>query len=298
MMKLLKDPLLHFLLAGAALFAGMSFLRPPEQPDRIIVDRGALLSFIQYRSKAFELETAAAILDGMNENDRQRLIDEYLREEALYREAKAMGLDQGDYVIRQRMVQKFEFMTKAASTPADPDAEALASFYEQNKANYTIQPGATFAHVFVSAKENPTDIDREAEVLLAALRQSGAVFEDATRYGDRFLFHTNYVERTYDYIKSHFGKDATDIIFADATPLSIWSGPVTSEYGAHLIYITARTPGRIAPLEEVKEVVAADIIGAQQRAQNEKLIDALIEDYAPVIDLKDIATQSTASDKE
>ncbi len=290
MMNFLKDPLMHFLVAGAALFWGISILTPPEAPDRIIVDRAALLSFIQYRSKAFEPETAAAILDAMNEGNRERLINDYIREEALYREARKMGLNEGDYVIRQRMVQKFEFMTQAASTPAEPDADALAAYYEENKQDYFIQPGATFAHVFISAKENPANVEAKAEILLNALRQTGAEFEDATRYGDRFLFHTNYVERTYAYIKSHFGEEATEVIFAETTPLGVWAGPVFSKHGAHLIFVTARMPGHIQPFEEVKSVVAADLIGAGQRATNERLIDALIEDYAPVIDLDDITS--------
>lgn len=288
MKKFLRDPLLHFLVAGAALFWALSIFTPPEQPDRIIVDRDALLSFIQYRSKAFEPETAATILDGMNEKDRERLIDDYVREEALYREAMKMGLDQGDYVIRQRMVQKFEFMTQAASTPAEPDADALAGYYEKNKQDYYVQPGATFAHVFISAKDNPDHYAAMAKAALVELKRSGAVFEDATRYGDRFLFHTNYVERTYAYIKSHFGEAATEVIFDDATPLSQWAGPVVSEYGAHLIFVTARNPGFIQPLAETKSTLAADMIRAEQRARNEKLIDALIEDYAPIIDLDDI----------
>jgi len=290
MLNFLKDPLVHFLVAGVFLFWGLSALKPADQPDRIIVDRAALLSFIQYRSKAFEPETAASILDAMNESNRERLINDYIREEALYREAKKMGLNEGDYVIRQRMVQKFEFMTQAASTPGEADAETLLKYYEENKQDYFIQPGASFAHVFISAKENPKDVTAKAETLLGELRQTGARFEDATRYGDRFLFHTNYVERTHAYIKSHFGAEATETIFAETTPLGVWSGPVFSEHGAHLIFVTARTLGHIRPFEEVKSVVAADLISAEQRAQNEKLIDALIEDYAPVINLGDIAS--------
>lgn len=289
MKKFLKDPLVHFLVAGAALFGAINILAPAEEADRIMVDRAALLSFIQYRSKAFEPETAAAILDAMSEESRQRLIDDYVREEALYREAKKMGLDQGDYVIRQRMVQKFEFMTKSASTPGEPDAEALAGYYEKNKQDYYVQPGATLAHVFVSATKHPSDYQAKAETLLGELRQSDAQFEDATGYGDRFLFHTNYIERTFAYIKSHFGETATEVIFDDAMPLSQWAGPVMSKHGAHLIFVTARNPGFIQPLEEIKSTVAADMIGAAQRARNEKLIDAIIKDYAPVIDLDDIA---------
>ena len=297
MKKLLKDPLLHFLFAGAVLFWVLNVLTPPAEPDRIVVDRAALLSFIQYRSKAFEPETAAAILDAMKEEDRQRLIDDYIREEALYREARALGLDQSDYVIRQRMVQKFEFMTQAASTPVEPDENALATYYEENRQDYFIQAGASFAHVFIAGKDDPKGSAAKAEAMLETLRQTGAQFEDATRYGDRFLFNTNYVERTRAYIKSHFGAEATKIIFDDATPINAWTGPVFSEHGAHLIYLTARTPGFVQPLETIRDIVVADFVGAEQRAINEALVDALIEDYAPIIDMDDIRSAPETAEK-
>ena len=283
MKKLLKEPLLHFFAAGAVLFWLLSVASPPESPDRIVVDRTALLSFIQYRSKAFQPEVAAAILDDMDSPQRQRLIDDYIKEEALYREARSLELDQGDYVIRQRMVQKLEFMSQSASPLSEPDDAALAAFYDANKQDYLIQPGATFTHVFISRARNPETLSSNAETMLEELRNAGAAFEDATAYGDRFLFHTNYVERTFDYIKSHFGKDATDTIFAADTPLNTWVGPLVSEHGAHLVFVTARTAERVPPLVEISSRVAKDLQEAEKAAATKKLVDSIIDDYEPVI---------------
>lgn len=97
--NILKDPLTHFFAIGAVLFLVVSLARPAQE-EQIIVDREALLSFIQYRSKAFEAQAAAAVLDKMSGDERQRLADNYIREEALYREAQSLGIAEGDYVIR------------------------------------------------------------------------------------------------------------------------------------------------------------------------------------------------------
>ncbi|MEZ5916953.1 MAG: hypothetical protein R3C40_05220 [Parvularculaceae bacterium] len=108
---LLKDPLTHFLAVGVLLFVVASIVNPPEQPDDVIVvDRASILEFVQYRSKAFEPNAAAALFDAMDAGERKNIIDDFVREEALYREAKALGLGVNDYVIRQRMVQKVEFL--------------------------------------------------------------------------------------------------------------------------------------------------------------------------------------------
>jgi len=282
--KILKDPLAHFFAIGAVLFLVVS-LAKPAQEEQIIVDREALLSFIQYRSKAFQPQAAAAILDKMSADERQRLADNYIREEALYREAQSLGLAEGDYVIRQRMIEKLEFITDAVAAPSAPTDQAIAAFYEQNKQTYYQEPGATFAHVFVKAENiSPVAAMGRAQQLLEKLRADNARFKDATRYGDRFLFHTNYVERTYDYIEGHFDEEATKAIFSDRSPLSSWSGPVLSEYGAHLIYVTSRSPGRFPPIDEIKTILTEDMTRAARRAQTDELTDAIVAKYAPLIE--------------
>ena len=283
--KFVKDPLVHFIIAGAVLFVILGAVNPVKDSSHIVVDRTALLSFIQYRNKAFERHAAEGFLDAMSDEERERAIQDYIREEALYREAKKLALDQGDYVIRRRMVQKLEFMTESAVPPPEPDDEALNAYYEQNKDDYYQQPGATFTHVFVSRAKNDQSTILAARALLTKLRADHAGYKDATHYGDRFLFHTNYVDRTYDYIKSHFGSEATEIIFSDDTKLSKWTGPVISTYGAHLIFVTKRTQGRIPAFSEIKSKIAEDYARAKQRERMETLINAIVETYSPVIRL-------------
>ncbi len=282
--KLLKDPLTHFFAAGIVLFIALSLTRPVEKEDYIVIDRDVLTSFIQYRSKAFEPRAAASLLDQMNADVRQRLIDDYIREEALYREARALGLDAGDYVIRRRMVQKLEFMAEAASTPLAPDDAAIAAYYEANKQDYFENPSATFAHIFISTKDRSVEAAViEAQQTLATLRERGAKFEDATQYGDRFLYHTNYVERAYPYIKSHFGFRATDFIFSADAQLSKWSGPVLSDHGVHLFFVTSRTQGHTPELEKIKPLVIDDMALAKRREQTDSFLDGIISEYTPVI---------------
>ncbi len=295
----LKDPLAHFLIVGAILFIVLSAVKPPENEDSIVVDRTALLSFVQYRSKAFEPHAAAALLDAMSEDERKRIIDDYIREEALYREARQLGLDEGDYVIRRRMVQKLEFMSEAATPPQQPDMTDLQAWYEANIEDYALQPGVTFAHVYISTRNKSLIVaESDAQTLLQTLRNKDAQFEDATAYGERFLFHTNYVERTFDYVKSHFGAEAAEFIFSNETPLSTWTGPVTSEHGVHLIYVTNRNPGRIPPLDEIRSRIAADLIRERQRDEVNQLINAIIDNYSPVINIKIPPAVSTSEKSE
>jgi hypothetical protein len=284
----LRDPLTHFLAAGLALFAVASALKPPETGEtEIVVDRAALLAHIQYRSKAFEPGAAEALLDALSADDREKLIADYVREEALDREAIALGLDAGDYVIRQRRVQKAEFLAEAAAQTGEPSAADIADYFAENSARYASLPAATFTHVFVSSKERSQQEARTAAIALRdRLQVEKAGFEDATRFGDRFLFHKNYVDRTEDYVRSQLGPIATAAVFGPDAPLEEWIGPYPSDYGEHLIFVTARTPARLASLAEIEELVRADLTEERRQQAIDASIDGIVKRYRVVEELE------------
>lgn len=277
----LRDPLLHFLVIGAALFAALSALQPPESasPERIAVSRADMLRFVQYRSKAFEAGAAARLFDGLGEADRKRLIDDYVREEALYREAKALGVADTDYVVRERMVQSALFLADAAAGAGPVSESELADFFKKHAADYKIEASITFAHVFFE-NENA---EGRARAMVARLNAEKAPFEAATQHGDRFPFHVNYVERTYDYVASQFGDLTTAALFDPATALNVWTGPYRSDYGFHAIFVSGRTENRQPELAEIREKVAEDALRAKEDAAREKEVAAIVERYRPEI---------------
>lgn len=281
MRQLIKDPLVHFLAAGALLFAIASALSPAEPDGKIItVDRAELLQFIQYRSKAFEPATAALLLDRMTEKERAALVRDYVREEALAREATSMGLDANDYVIRQRMVQKVEFLAEAAAATTEPTEEEITAFYNANRERYASPPAATMTHVFVSTEQKPGETAQaEALSLLERLRTAKAGYNDTAGLGDRFMFHKNYVDRTDDYILSQLGPEIAAAIFNPGAPLNEWLGPYQSQYGVHLIFIASRTPARLAPLAEIHDLVRSDLAEDMRQIAIDAAIEEIVSTY-------------------
>lgn len=276
------DPLFHFLAAGVLLFTIGSAVKPAPKADNVIsVDRGALLEFIQYRSKAFEPTAAAAILDGMSVDARADLVRDYVREEALAREAAMLNLGVNDYVIRQRMVQKVEFLAEsAAAAISEPTDAEIAAFYDANRDRYASPPSATMTHVFVSTEKKPVETARkEASDLLAELKKKKAGFNDASGLGDRFLFHKNYVDRTDDYIRSQLDDEIAAVIFDPSTPLNEWLGPYRSQYGAHLIYVSARAPASLPPLKDIREAVKADLAEERRQIAIENAVQSIVAKY-------------------
>lgn len=277
MRALLREPLLHFALAGLALFAlHRAIAGDPRDADErvIVVDRAALLEFVQYRSRAFDAGAAAHLYDGLSPTAQQALRDDFVREEALHREAMRLGLARDDYVIRQRLVQKLEFALRGASASAPIGDAELAAYYAAHAADYAEPASVTFTHVFFDAEQRGAEAAlAAARAKLTALNRARVRFDEAPQHGDRFAFHVNYVERTHDFVASHFGAALADAVFALA-PSEEWRGPYASPYGAHLVLVSARAPARTPELAEIRARVAED---AQRAAGERALASAIAE---------------------
>lgn len=282
MRRILREPLLHFLIAGGAiylLFAWWGGDAARSDPHRILVDRAALLQYMQYQAQAFEPKTFAAQLDAMTPAQRQQLIDDYVREEVLYREAKALGLERGDYVMRQRLVQKMGFLLEVHAATPVTEAE-LQKYLDAHRDLYHVAPSWTFTHVFVDrSRRGEPDARRIAGQLLRQLNEKHAGFNDAPRYSDRFPFLQNYVERTQEYIASHFGAAFAGELARLPLDAGRWQGPLKSDQGWHAVLLTARADARTPVLAEVRAQVQDDLQRDRDAALQEQSTQALIDQY-------------------
>ena len=134
MKRLLKEPLLHFILLGTAIFVLYQFAGDRTEPhdNKIVVTPGKTEQLINGFSRTWQRAPSSAEL--------RDLIEDYVKEEVFYREALAMGLDKDDTIVRRRMRQKFEFLnadTTALTPPRDSDLQA---WLEKNPDKFRIEP--------------------------------------------------------------------------------------------------------------------------------------------------------------
>lgn len=297
--RLLREPLIHFLLAGVVLFSAFALLRndsaEPADDRTIVVDRRALLTFMQYRANAFEAETFSAALDAMTSDELQTLIDAYVAEETLHREAKSLGLEESDYIIRRRMVDKMSFLlSDIADSGRLIDEAELHDYFDHHREAYAIEPAVTFTHVFFDASRRGPDAARAAaEETKLSLNNAGAAFNDAPGHGDTFPFLRNYVERTYDFVASHFGAAFAAALATLPSSESDWRGPLHSSYGEHVVLVTHKTERRYPMLDEVREAVERDYISERSRAALEQMTTNLRDRYKVVVgDIRSTDTEA------
>ena len=285
--SLAKEPLLHFLILAVGLFAlhsAVSHEDAEADVKRIVVDRDSLLTFIQYRTRSFEPETAQKQLDSLSEEELQKLIGDHVREEALYREARNLELDRDDYVIKRRLIQKVDYVARGfAESFGDVTAEDIEAYFAENRQDYFIEPRITFTHVFFNAERHGTEeAMRLAVQKLDELNRTNAVFHEASKHGERFLYGMNYVERSRFYVESHFGPEMAEQVFTLEPDRSAWHGPVASTHGAHLVMVTQKQPGRMPTLSEVQTRVAQEaqraLIAERARQATQQIVDSYVVD--------------------
>ncbi len=267
-----------------------------DDPKLIRVDRDALLTLIQFRAKTFQPDIAEARLEALSQEQLQSLIDDYVREEALYREAIALGLDANDYIIKRRMIQKIDFITQGfADATVKISDDELKAYYDANRDRYREQAFITFTHVFYST-EHRTGAEAKAlaEEKLATLHSDAALFSDAPKYGERFPYGVNYVERTRDHVESHFGGDMASALFSLDPADGVWRGPFLSSYGTHLVMVINRKDARYPPLDEVRDRVETDLNSERRKEQSEKVIKAIVDTYEIEVDLRDSDSKDAA----
>lgn len=249
------DPLIILAVIGGLVFAVVSWVSPPPDSDRHIrVDRAALLTFIQFRMRAFDATAAAQILDALPPDEKNILVDDYIREEMLYREARKMGFGDNDYVIRRRMVQKVEFMNQSLVQVPAPSQDDLLRYWQAHAGDFIRPAHISFVHLF--RHDQP---DWEALKL-------GLLPQNVSEGSHLFPYHLSYADRPITVIAGDFGAAFTSYIFDPQTPLGQWVGPIASDHGQHLVWISHRS-AEIQPEFEDRqaEVAAAWAVDEKQR---------------------------------
>ena len=281
-----RDPLLHFLVAGGLLFGLYRVLHEPDVTTTaadnriIVVDKPALLKFMQYESVAFQPEYFRSQLATMSAQEQHDLGQKYLREEALFREASTIGLADGDYVIRRRMVQKMLYLLDDAATESfAPTEVALRSYFHAHEERYRDEPTVTFTQVFVDNEiKHPQGTAATAARLKQEMDFRRVGFDEATRYGDRFPYLQNYIKRSSDFIASQFGAAFASKV-AELQPSTQWQGPIQSNFGYHLVLLTRREPAHLPAFEQVKDQVRDDLLRDVVAAYREKAVADLVGQY-------------------
>jgi hypothetical protein len=268
--RLLREPLLHFLLIGVALFMLYGALNRgrSEAPRDIVIS--------ETRVEALAESFATVWMRPPTSEEIKGLIEDYIAEEIYYREATAMGLDQDDTVIRRRLRQKMEFISEDAATAAEPTDAELRAYLAAHPEKFLAPAELTFVQVYFSTDKRGDTARPAAEQLLAELQagRGPAILSDA---GDPTLLPGDMQSASPQAIANTFGSEfAAQILEA---PVGQWTGPLQSGFGLHLVRVDDRKSDAMPAFEQIRPLVLREWQSGQRTEFNKAFLDGLRARY-------------------
>jgi len=284
MKTIFREPLLYFLLLGGVFFvlfqqvADDSYVSP-DRREEIVVSAGQIQTLKLGFEKTWQRPPTREELDG--------LIQSFVREEVMYREALALGLDRDDPIVRRRLRQKLEFLSEDMVALAEPEDSELQTFLDANAETYRQPSRFSFRQVYINSSERGQSAESDAMKLLGKLRTTDV---DPPGAGDSLMLPPEFVDETEHEIARRLGREFLQGL--KETETGSWQGPVRSGFGLHLVYISERVDGEVLQLNEVRNLVFRDWSSLQRKKTNEAIYENLRKRYKVTVESEKLKVES------
>ena len=277
MRRWLREPLVHFLAIGLALFAISRLV----DADRNVVQRLTRIEITPDDVRQVEAVWQAQWQRLPTPDEMRNLLEAKVHEEVMYREALALGLDRGDTIVKRRMAQKMEFLGEDLSGLPEPTAAELRGWFTKNVELYRLPGRISFRHLYFAADRQGTPARQAADAALASLTRSGQTATSDIR-GDRFMYQDTYADRDQDQVGAVFGMAFAAAMFGLEAGAA-WQGPIESGYGWHVVLVDGKMPGRVPPFDEVEARVRNDWVAERRTEARRKSFEAMKARYTVVL---------------
>jgi hypothetical protein len=277
MKRLLHEPLLHFLMIGALLFAVNGYMQR---------GRGGVESSKQIQLTVDDLARLILVFKAQwrrdpTPNEISRLVESKIQEEVLYREGLAMGLDKDDTIVKRRMAQKLQFLAEDVAAAHEPSTAELKAWYEKNRDKFALPSRLSFRHLYFSPDRRGAHARDDAAKALTTLTGQPEDSKLAASLADPFMFQEYYRDRAPDYLGKEFGPQFAQAV-AKLAPGS-WHGPIESGFGWHLVFVDTLIPGRSPAFEEIEPDVKTAWLGEQKAQAWEKAYKEMRAKYTVLL---------------
>jgi peptidyl-prolyl cis-trans isomerase C len=277
MKRLLREPLVHFLALGVALFVAYATFEPrvgtTDTNKQILLTQDELLQLATYFQSQWRRPPTV--------EEFGRLVEDKVRQEVLYREALAMGLDKDDEIVKRRMAQKMKFLAEDVASAHEPTRAELEAWYAKNLDKFRLPGRFSFRQLYFSPDRRGTRAKEDAAKALEKLAGRPEDSKLAASLADPFMFQDYYRDRAPDFLGKEFGPQFA-LAVTKLAPGS-WQGPIESGLGWHLVFVDTVIPGRVPAFEEIEPDVKTAWLGEQKAIEWEKAYKAMRAKYTVLL---------------
>jgi len=258
LLRVLREPLVHFLAIGLVLFIVYSLIH--RGPSGIEPAHEIALTFDDLRTMDLYFESQWHRQPTSQEFN--AMVENRIQEEILYREGLALGLDKDDTIVKRRMAQKLQFLAEDVATAHEPSTGELQTWFASNAGKFALPSRITFRHLFFSFDKRGQNAQADATGALPKLAGAPENTPLGATLADPFMFEDYYAERTPLDLAKEFGPTFATGVFKLQPHL--WQGPIESGFGWHLVFVDSIIAGRVPAFEEIEPDVKTAWLGYQK----------------------------------
>ena len=269
MKRIFSEPTVHFLLIAGSIFLAYLFVETRRQDDnlQIVVTNEQ----IQQLTDQFESIWSRP----PSKDELTHLVDDFVLDEAYYREARKLRLDRNDPVIRNRLRLTLEMMTDDLML-VEPSDSDLAAYLTKNEDRFQLPSVYSFRQMYFNPEKHGERPEAAVASKLALLRRGENI------EGDPTLLQEEFRESSTEDIDAVMGrKFASQLANLE---IGTWQGPIRSGFGFHLVRIDSRVEGRLPTLDEVRPAVAREWNNERRTANREQINERLLQEYNVTIE--------------
>jgi hypothetical protein len=209
------------------------------------------------------------------------MVEDKVREEVLYREGLAMGLDKDDEIVKRRMAQKMQFLAEDVAAAHEPSPAELKTWFDRNSSKFALPSRYNFRPLYFSPDKRGKNAQDDAAKVLAKIAGQPEDSKLAASSGDSFMFQDYYADRTSEAIAKEFGPQFA--VAVEKLKPGSWQGPIESGYGWHLVFVDSVIPGRIPAMEEIESDVKTAWLSEQKQQAWGKAYKEMRAKYAVLL---------------
>lgn len=260
-----KEKLIFAGFGLVAVLVGLAELLTVAEDDTAVI-------VVNPEFREFVRSQVASANNGGQSIAQEDALEYAIEEEMLYREATRLGLDQGDLIVKRRVVQKMRFLMEASTPLEQPTSEQLEAWLAEHPDQFQIPRSVKIEHYFFARTDND-----EAALALALDCYERLLNTKSDIQSSPHPFDNRTGEIQQDELSRELGSALTEQIMA--MPLNEWSKPMSSALGFHLIKVNFRTPAQQMTAQQAGQALVAVVREAQRERMNEAALKVLASRY-------------------